>query len=79
MKKLLLSGLVIACTSCGSGRLVRQSDVCITNTVKTKVWFKNNSTGEYLYRSWKAGTYGNRAQVFLVDSTEFSALIKKSL
>jgi hypothetical protein len=79
MKKLILiltSALLL--TSCAQERLVQRSDVCVTNAVATKIYFKNNPTGEFIYRTWQSGVYG-QAKVFLVDSTEFAGLLKKSI
>lgn len=77
MKKILLSlTLILTLASCGSGRLVKRSDICVSNAVETKVWFCNTEQGRTVYQTWQTGVYGTRAQVFLVDSTEFAALIK---
>jgi PBP1b-binding outer membrane lipoprotein LpoB len=79
MKKsiiILSSALLLA--SCSTERYVKQSDICVTNSVQTKIYFKNNQTGEFIYKTWQTGIYGN-AKVFLVDSTEFAGLLKKSI
>lgn len=80
MKKILLSlTVILTLASCGSQRLVKRSDICVSNAVETKVWFRDNESGRAIYQTWKSGVYGTRAQVFLVDSTEFAVLIKKSM
>ena len=75
---LFLLTLTLALVGCSTERLVQQSDICVTNAVKTKVYFKNNPTGQFMYETWRRGVYGN-AKVFLVDSTEFAGLLKKSI
>lgn len=83
MKKYLFClGLLIA--SCSSNRQVcherlnQKSDICLANDLETKIYFMNTERGQIVYRAWKKGYYGE-AEVFLVDSSEFVSLLKKSM
>jgi|LauGreDrversion4_2_1035121.scaffolds.fasta_scaffold73581_3 Prokaryotic membrane lipoprotein lipid attachment site len=79
MKKLIFTLSAAALlASCAQERFVQQSEICVTNAVQTKIYFKNNPTGEFMYKTWQSGIYGT-AKVFLVDSTEFAGLLKKSI
>ena len=77
-KSIIILSLALFLASCSTERYVKQSDICITNSVQTKVYFMNNPTGEFMYKTWQTGIYGN-VKVFLVDSTEFTGLLKKSI
>lgn len=83
MKKyLLILGLALA--SCSTTRqtchekLIQKSDICLANDLETKIYFMNTERGQIVYRAWKKGYYGE-AEVFLVDSSEFVSLLKKSM
>lgn len=78
MKKIfLLLGLATVVLSCSTRRLTQISDVCIANTTRTKVYFRDNSVGKMVYTQWTNGTYNEPdTEVFLVDSTEFASLQK---
>lgn len=73
MKKILyIVGIMLV--GCSTPNLIRPSDFTLVTKDKTKLWIANTYVGEHLYKSWKSGVFGNKTQVYLVDTNQFKAL-----
>lgn len=74
--KLILIG-AIALAGCSTHeQLVKQSDICLSNTIGTKLYFRDCERAQIVARAWHQGIYGP-ADVVVLDSAAWTRLEKR--
>ncbi len=78
MKNRVLSLAAVALlASCSTtDQLVRQSDICISNSVGSKIWFRDCERAQIVARAWHDGVFGP-AEVTVLDSAAWTRLEKQ--
>lgn len=71
---LAAAALLASCST--HEQLVRQSDICISNSVGSKIWFRDCERAQIVARAWHNGVYGP-AEVTILDSAAWTRLEKQ--
>jgi hypothetical protein len=78
MKKLLfISFVAFGCSAIKPH--IQHSPVTVVSHDTTKIWILNQGYGPIIYNVWSKGTYGDKTKPYLVDSSTFASLCKKSV
>jgi len=76
-KTILTSAIVLAGCSAPEP-LVKRSDICLSNAIATKIYFRDCELARQVAKVWEVGSYG-RAKVLVLDSSAWARLERKAV